>query len=85
MHALGRPGAGVDGGEGGLRVEERVVGSFGVAAFGGAVAGTVTVGGVEEDLPGALGVRVEEAVAAEGVVVCPGREVDGVLCQAISV
>ena len=33
--------------------------SVGVAALCGAVAGAVAVGGVEEDLPGALGVFVE--------------------------
>ncbi len=52
--------------------------SVGVAAFCGAVAGAVAVGGVEQDLPGSLGMFVGCAVAAEGVVVGEGREVYGV-------
>jgi len=78
VHALGSPGSGVDGGERGLGVEERVVRSVGIASLGGAISGAVAVGGVQEDLPGSLGVFVGGAIAASGVVVGPGGQVYGV-------
>ena len=85
VRAVGSPGAGVGGGEVGLGVEEGTLRSVGVTlALGGAVSGAITVGGVEEDLPGTLGVGIGvvivggAAVAAESVGVGPGVEVDGI-------